>query len=200
MEAPNELRRFSRYYRNLEPFLNKTAVKTYTTIILSFLTMSFFGYFAIKPTLSTIASLNKQIDDARFVDQKLQEKVNALTLAQKEYQKIKPDLSLIESALPKDSAFPEFIKSLEKMATESGLQIINLNFQSIDLSSPAQATQSNNLIPINFSLTTHGDYPQIDNFLNKIAGLARLVIIDKIGFNQKESLEVVFNGKIFYLR
>lgn len=200
METPNELRRFSRYYRSLEPFLNKTAVKTYTTVILSFLTMSFFGYFAIKPTLSTIASLNKQIGDARFVDQKLQEKVNALTLAQTEYQKIKPDLVLVDNALPKNSELTGFIKSLEKMATESGLQIINLSFQGIDLSGSVQATQSNSLIPINFSLTTHGNYPQIDNFLSKIASLARLVIIDKIGFSQKESLEVVFDGKIFYLR
>lgn len=200
METPGEFRRFSRYYRNLEPFLAKAAVKVYTTVILSFLTMSFFGYFAIKPTITTIASLNKQISDARLVDQKLQEKINALSLAQTEYQKIKPDLDLVENALPKAPEFPPFVKSLEKIATESGIQIANLNFKNIDLSANAEATQSSVLIPIDFSLSIEGDYPKVDNFLKKITGLERLTVIDKMGFNQKESLEVVLSGQIFYAR
>lgn len=200
METPNELRRFSRYYRSLEPLLGKTAVKAYTTVILSFLTMSFFGYFAIKPTLSTIASLNKQISDAKFVDQELQDKINALSLAQTEYQKIQPDLPLVYNSLPKIPDFPFFIKSLEKIATDSGVQITNLNFKEIDLSNNTQATQSSVLIPIDFSLNLQGDYPQIDNFLSKITGLARLVVIDKMGFSQKNSLEVVLSGQIFYSR
>lgn len=200
METPEGSHRFSRYYRSLEPFLGKTAVKAYTTVILSFLTMSFFGYFAIKPTLGTIASLNKQISDARFVDNKLQDKVNALSLAQEEYQKIKPDLPLIYNTLPQTPQFPPFVKSLERIATESGLRIINLSFKSIDLSTQTQATQSSVLVPIDFNLTIQGDYPQIDSFLSKTTGLARLAVIDKMGFSQKEFLEVVLSGKIFYAK
>lgn len=200
METPKEFHRFNRYYQRLEPFLGKTALKAYTTAILSFLTMSFFGYFAIKPTLSTIASLNKQISDARLVDQQLQNKINALSLAQTEYQKIQSDLPLIYNALPKIPDFPPFIKSLEKIATESGLQITNLNFKNIDLSAGASATQSSFLIPIDFNLNLQGDYSQIDSFLSKIAGLERLVVIDKMGFNQKDSLEVVLSGQIFYAK
>lgn len=199
---PIEARRFSRYYTALEPLFAKPEVRAYTMLILSLFAMSFFGYFAIRPTLTTITTLRRQIADSRFVDQKLQEKINALSEAQVEYEMIKPDLGLIFTALPQETKFPTFVKSLEKIATESGAAIISLTFQTINLSTP-EATGAASEIPIGFSLTVNGNYANLMDFIGRLANYERLATIEKMGFStkeEKEGLQLTLTGQTYYVK
>lgn len=194
-------RRFSRYYTALEPLFARPEVRAYTMLVLSLFTISFFGYFAIRPTLTTIATLRRQITDARFVDQKLQEKINALSLAQIEYEAISPDLGLILTALPRETKFPPFVKSLEKIATESGATIVNLSFQTINLSTP-EATSTAREIPIGFSLTISGDYSNLADFVRRLTRFERLATIEKMGLSiidpLRKELRLALTGKTYF--
>lgn len=195
-------RRFSRYYTALEPLFAKPEVRAYTMLVLSFFTMSFFGYFAIRPTLTTITSLRRQIADSRFVDQKLQEKINALSQAQVEYEAIKPDLQVVLTALPEETKFPGFVKSLEKIATESGATIVSLSFQTVNLSS-LEATGAASEIPIGFSLTVNGNYPNLMDFVKKLTNYERLATIGKMGLSikgEKEGLQLTLTGQTYYVQ
>ena len=61
-------------YLELIPDLKKEKAQKYITIVLTLATVIMLGLFAINPTFSTIANLQKQIDDNNFVQQKLQQK------------------------------------------------------------------------------------------------------------------------------
>ncbi len=50
------LHTYERYYKRIEPILEGRKAAGYLVLILTFATLAFFGYFAIKPTLATIAS------------------------------------------------------------------------------------------------------------------------------------------------
>lgn len=199
MENKQNLIRFSRYYQNINPLLAKTEVRAYAMIIFSLITISFFGYFALKPTFTTITLLNRQVKDAILVNQQLQRKINSLSLAQTEYQTIKPDLDLISQAIPSNPQFPLFVKSLEKIATQSGVTIKNVNFQSIDLSdTKTEATDAAMLTSISFNINLLGDYPQINDFITKLSSLPRIVVIDKMGFSKKETVEGIVVARVFF--
>ena len=58
-------------YFELLPDLKKEKTKKYSSIIFSLISLSFFGIFAINPTLSTIAKLRKELSDTKFVDEQL---------------------------------------------------------------------------------------------------------------------------------
>lgn len=196
------LRRFNRYYTALEPLFTQPKVRAYTMFVLSFFAMSFFGYFAIKPTLITISTLQRQIADARFVDQKLQEKINSLSAVSVEYEAIKPDLELIWAAVPKESKFPIFVKSLERIATESGTTIGSFVFKPINLS-PLESTTSAREIPIDFRLTLQGDYSKLADFIEKLSRLNRLSVIEKMEIStkgEKDTLRLTLEGKTFYVQ
>lgn len=200
-------RRFSRYYTALEPLLSQPEVRAYTMMILSFITMSFFGYFAIRPTLTTISTLTKQIEDAKLVDQKLQEKINALSLARVEYENLKPNLEIVWTALPEENKFAPFVRNLEGIATSSGAKITNLSFQTVSLSS-LESTNSavKKEIPINFNLTTAGNYTNLKDFIKRLSYFQRLITIEGLGFSEPQSqdkigeLNLNLIGKTYYVQ
>lgn len=191
--------RFSRYYTTLEPFLAGVKVRAYTMFIFSFFALSFFGYFAIKPTLTTISVLKRQIIDARYVDQKLQEKINSLSEAQVAYESIKPDLEIIQTALPEETRFSPFVKGLEKMATESGISLVNLGFQPVSLS-PFEATGSAKEIPIGFNLTLSGEYKNAADFVKRLTSFERLTTVEKMGLSADEkTISLILTGNTYYV-
>jgi hypothetical protein len=123
---------YQRYLSQIKEIYKKREdIKVYSGLILSLLTISFFGFFAIKPTLSTIASLVKEIKDKREVNQKLQEKINALTLAQGELLQVSDDLYLLDEALTPKPNLALFINQLEVLAKKNNLKINSLSFSSV---------------------------------------------------------------------
>src|ERR1035437_7860822 len=88
-------------YLELIPDLKKEKAQKYITIVLTLVTIITLGLFAINPTLSTIANLQKQIDDNNFVQQKLQQKINDLAILQGKYSDLQNDLPVVYNAVPK---------------------------------------------------------------------------------------------------
>ncbi len=197
--------RIGRYYQRLEPLMAKPEAKAYTMLALSFFTIAFFGFFAIRPTLTTIGQLRRQISDSQTVDEKLQEKINSLSAAQLAYEAIKPDLGIITAALPSDAQFPSFVKGLENISTASGVKVNNLGFQTIELSSKKPvATASASETAINFSLNVTGEYNQLTDFVRRLSFLERLATIDTMILSfqtveEKKELQLLLKGKIYYV-
>ena len=97
-----EYHRYHRYFLSTRALYKKRAVVVYTGIILTLATITFFALFAIKPTVTTIASLVKEINSKKVVDQKLQTKINSLRQAQTNYSLISDKLVLIDQVLPQE--------------------------------------------------------------------------------------------------
>ena len=107
----NELQKYHKYYKALEPKLNKPTSKAYTTIVFSFLVVSLFGWYAIRPTIQTIIYLQREIRDKTELSKKMEDKISALIEAQAYYQEIEPLLPVIDQALPsKPDAIPVLIQ------------------------------------------------------------------------------------------
>jgi Tfp pilus assembly protein PilO len=197
-------KKFSRYYKSLGPITQKKDFQAYTMLVLSFLAISFFGYFAIKPALATIFNLRRQIEDAKVVDQKLQEKITALSEAQANYEAIRPDMEIIMSALPEETKFAPFVKSLEKISTDTKNQISNLAFQSVDLSKKeATTTIEIKETPIKFSLSLAGTYPDMAECIKRLASFERILTLERIGFvtqGQSTPLQLNLIGSTYYVQ
>jgi Tfp pilus assembly protein PilO len=197
LDYKTEYNRYKRYYRDLSPFLKSPVVKAYTMLILSLLTMSLFGFFAIRPTIKTIVGLNKEITDARKVDKALQNKINQLSDAQQEFTKIQPELPLINSALPPQSEFQSLLMQIESAASQNGATISGIQFQSVALlgsipkkSSLKDASSSAVLLSeIPFRISFNGTFKNLSDLINKIGRLERLIGIESINISSNSALE-----------
>ena len=182
-----ELYRYKRYYQRIEPIIKKPETAAITMLILSFFTLSFFGFFAIRPTLTTIVSLNREIEDSKFLDQQLDQKISALISAQESYQRIQPDIPLIYKTIPKGTAFPELLQQIESLAQEYNAEFATIQFQALPLSiTPKEATKTASLVQRHdaetffFTISLEADYARIVQFLERLIRVSRLIIIDQL--------------------
>lgn len=188
IESPERYRRYRRYFADIGRLYQRKKVRAYTGIVLSILTVSFFLFFAIRPTVVTIASLLKEIKDRRVIAKQLEDKISALNSAQIEYQQVEKNLYLLDEALPVNTNLSDFIRQLEALARRHNLNISSLQFEAAILKgqeTTAQTTKTKGeetARGVNFSLTIAGDYQQLKSFLNALARLRRFVLVDAFTF------------------
>lgn len=175
---------YHRYYQRLGSLYQDQAVKDVTFLALSLLTVAFCGFFAIKPGLKTISGLVKEIRDKRGASQKLEQKINSLSLAQKEYLRVQPDLVYIEAALPKRSEFSQFIKQLEYLAYKNNVQLISFKLEKADL---LPAEPKSELVTLAVDFGAAGNYEDLKKFLTDLEKLERLVILKNFDFTEEKS-------------
>jgi Tfp pilus assembly protein PilO len=186
-----EFQRYRRYYQAIEPVLNKPKSRAYTTIIFSFLAVSLFGWYAIRPTIQTILFLQREIRDKTEVNKKMEDKIAALIEAQAYYQEVEPILPVVDQALPTiPDAVPLMIQ-LRNLASTSGTLITAVQLPAVPLTSqelnvPASKGQiksptnaaSGKQQTYDLSLAVRGSYPAIRAFLEGAMQMRRIISID----------------------
>ena len=110
----------SRYYTFIKPIFRNKAVRTYSSLVFSILTITFFGVFALKPTLSTIVSLQKSIVEQQQLLDKVTKKADDLSLGRQNYDAIDPQVKLkLISLLPNSTTLPGLIDVIYTLAEDS---------------------------------------------------------------------------------
>jgi len=196
----------SRFYQplwtNLGQFYRQKKIRVYTELILSLLTISFFLFFAIKPTAVIISGLIKKTADQKLVAKKLQAKINALTIARQEYLAVQPDLDLVKQALPQNAQPSELVKQLEALAIRTNVEIKSAQFSKVPLKADTKKSPSKPE-EVNFTLNLSGNYSDLKNFLQSLASLRRIVTLKSFTFKTKtgknEVLVLSLKGQAFYL-
>jgi Tfp pilus assembly protein PilO len=204
--------RYRHYFTNLSAFYQKKEYRAYVGLILSLFTIAFFGFFAIRPTLVTIASLTKEIEDKQMVVQKLEAKIEALGRARSEYEAISAELFLVEEALPQKTDLSLFVRQIETLAVQSGVSLQAVQFGETPIlgelpSKPnSKKTQQKDkeLSTITFNLSVTGDYQNLKGFLQGLEELRRLVVPSTFAFKEEKSAEgeqllLTVTGEAYYL-
>lgn len=179
---PERFHRYSRYFTSLRSLRQKKTVQAYTMIILSLLTVSFFIFSAIRPTLKTIAGLMAELREKKEIDKKLEGKINALSFAKTNYQQANQDLSLIEEALPPEAEFTLLMIQIETLASKHNVTLEEADFKDINLIF-AEETK------IQFNLGAAGRYQDLKNFLTDIENLRRITVLESFDLQKPRKAE-----------
>lgn len=192
--------RLSRTYQRITPLINNKNSKRYFTITLSLFSLSFFGLFAIRPTLITAVSLNKSVADLKKLNIEYENKISTIILAQAKYEEIRDGISAIDNAIPHNASFNQLANTLEEYASRSN---INLKQVQIDKAPISQLPPSGKLNEVMFSVLASGDYPSTSGFFQHLLNWKRLITIDKFelakeGGTQSAILRISLKGKTYY--
>lgn len=129
-----------REYLKLLPSMQQENTRIVTTLILTFFAMSFFGIFAINPTLSTIVTLRKTMEDSTKVHEDLKTKISNLSALQLQYSALGPDLPTILDAIPSDPKAPTLMGQILSLSQQKRVKVLALETSAIQLT-------ENNLVP-----------------------------------------------------
>lgn len=148
-------------------------------LILTILLFLILTIFAIKPTLTTMGELSKEINEKKEVENKLKQKVASLNTAQIEYLSWQEQLNMLDSALPSADSTLRDIKTIEKLAFESNVILTNLSLPKF----PDKINNTETAVfnqPINVAV--EGDYISIKAFVEQLQQNQRVMVVNTISF------------------
>ena len=173
----------SKYLQILPDFKSERAQKS-TTIVLTFIALSFFGLFAINPTLSTIAKLKKELSDNEFADQQLKQKINNLSSLQQKYSLLQKDIPFVLNAIPKDPDVSLLLAQIQSVAQDNNINIKNLqNFQ-VELFK--KQNLNTKYYSYFFSLSGEGAHDNVLAFVSSLVNMQRVINIEAFSINRNE--------------
>lgn len=186
-------------YLELIPRLKEEKTQAFTTVALTFISLTLFGFFAINPTLSTIAKLQKELLDSRLVNKKLEEKITHLSILQQQYNILERDLPLVINAIPKTPSIPLFIGQIQSLARSHSVNIINLQTFEVELT---QAQKEKEQRSFSFTVEVQGSYETLSQFLASLVNFERIVTMDTFSIarvaDQHAVSKLSLRGKTYF--
>ena len=165
----------------ISPVLQSKKGGAYSMVILSFLTMAFFGFFALRPTLRIIARLQREITDSRVVDDRLTRKIEALAQAQSDYELIKGAVPALNRALPTNPDIATVVSTVESIAQASQASISAFTISEVSLSTSSavvQKTDEGGIPTIPMTFVVAGSYDQTLRFITLFVSNPRILAIN----------------------
>lgn len=194
--------KYSRYYTYIKPVIENKYVISSSPYIFSLISIAIFAVFAIRPTITTISNLQKQLADNQQVLDKLNQKAKDLTQAKKNYDNLDPTTKQkISLALPDQTNIVTLVTSLNgsipKGASVSALQIQPVTLADLNNSSGIHQ----NISKINFTFNVTGSYQDLLQTLDNLHKSPRLISVDNIVMSSQESGSLVLSitGKGYFL-
>lgn len=194
----------------------EVVVKASLKVVLSVFAVAFFGFFALRPTLNSITTLLKRIEDQKEISARLDKKIAQLSRAE-EVLSMRGDLltRLVNRAIPGDPRVERFAQQLEVLANEEGVVLTGVDIQEVPMfgkvddektSSQKKFTSDEKYEFITFGFTAGGEQEEIIDFLDQLEKMERVVLLSKVSFSKPErdlaeQLPLLVNGKgtVYYL-
>lgn len=183
----------------LLPSMQKENTRIIVTLILTFTAMSFFGIFAINPTLSTIVTLKRQLSDSITVKDALSQKITNLSSLQQQLTTLNPDLTYIYAAVPQTPNAPILLAQIYGLSEKDNVQITTINVS--DLLLVGKDKQKESLPSYEFTLQAKGPYDSIAAFVNDLSNIERIISIDSAVLTKEakqNNILVDVKGRAFF--
>ena len=182
------------------PRIKNKKAASYLTITLSLMAFSFFGLFALRPTLITAVSLIKSVSDLKALNTEYENKIAGIIKAQSEYEQMRGDLPLLSTALPDNAYFDQVASVFEKLAQTSNVTVAQIQ---MDSTSVSKAKSRGMIEKFGFVVIGTGDYPSISSYINHILNWRRIITLSTLEFVHDGSttsgnLRVTLRGNAYY--
>lgn len=187
------------YLENLLPRFREERIRAFLTLASTLLAVSIFGFFAINPTLTTIAQLKKQLADSKFVDLKLVEKIASLSTLQQSYVQLQNSIPVIMNSVPPTPNMPLFVAQIQAISQTMNVKIIKIQTLPVEITSDSP---KNGYFSFGFTIDATGTITAINNFITAIQSFDRLVTAE--GFSivrsstDPNNLQLSFKGKAYF--
>jgi Tfp pilus assembly protein PilO len=176
---------------------DRQKIIAYLYITISLFTLSFFGFFAIRPTIVTIVNLDKQLKDNREVLEKIKQKQDDLSKLTREYEAMTSDLNLIKKAIPSSANMPYLSRQIETVALRNNVKLTSLDFGSVDVGE----TNPDGLLSFTVSITAEGNEKDVNLFIRDISSMDRILGFERFstGKTRKSEFGGVIAMKAYFL-
>ncbi len=194
------------------PNFKSEKTQQYTTLALTLFILCVFGIFAIRPTLTTIAQLQKEISDNTLVLNQLETKNQNLDSLTTEYANLQFDIPVVIAAIPKSPNSSYLVGQLQRLGENNGVKIDTVIINTVSIVPLIQVpnTASN----YSFTINAHGPREYLDTYVKSLLTLDRILTIDSLSYSQlvtdssnsststtvnpNDNYSLIISGKAYY--
>lgn len=195
--------KYYRYYTYIKPVFANKNIRSYAGLVFSMITITIFGYFAIRPTISTIISLQRSIDEQRQITEKINKKIQDIKVAKQNYDNLgQKTLDNLNAQLPTSPEVAQIIENLNILANQNQATVSGFQFQPIQYPSKSRTIPASPKIKeMVFNFNIQGSFPQVSKTLEDFTNTDRLISVDSVNINKTEEriLIMTVNAKAYYL-
>lgn len=179
---------------------NKQRATAYLYVIFSLIALSFFGMFAIGPTITTISELNKQFEEETDALKQLRAKNASLKSLNAKYIDIQDDLYLVENAIPNNAGVTQLTRQLEELSITHNLIVQKLDTGLMELYPAKNANTS--IYSYAISIGVSGEESDVNAFITDFINMGRIVGIEKLttGKKQNDNFSASITARAFYYK
>lgn len=200
-----------RYSQDLRRYYRLPAVQVSLTLVLSLFLLAIFIVFALRPTLLSIATLQKTIAESKATLKQLDTKVSYLQKAATQLETLKPFLPILNTNIPNNGAmYAPLTKAIESLANQTGVTLGNESLGGTLLFSrilsPFTPSKNQSVVALPFSVKASGSYPNVMAFLTKLLSMERIVVVDAVTIAQEAgakgsgaAVSLSVSGSAYYL-
>ena len=196
--------KYSRYFTYIKPMTENKTVKSTAPYVFTLVTIAVLVIYAIRPTISTITNLQKNIDENQKVLQTLNEKAQNLIDGKRNYENLPSETKMkINSATPDNPSVPSIISSLENSST-SIASVSALQIQPVTLVDDTTTTDKAKLAlgNVDFSYNVQGTFSELLQTMQNLSNSPRLIQFNSVIMSKQQDSPIVLSitGKSFYLK
>ncbi|KKQ02188.1 MAG: hypothetical protein US11_C0001G0147 [Candidatus Roizmanbacteria bacterium GW2011_GWA2_36_23] len=148
----------------------------YSFAILFLLIFSFFIIFAIRPSLSTAASLQKEEIDLKRIDALYENQIINIATIQNYMEKNRDEFHLLSESIPQYPKVNKIIQDINQIATNNSISIIKANIGEVNLiDSNKKAINS-----LQLNVTAEANFEEVISFIRDLFKQRRLKTISRI--------------------
>ncbi len=213
--------KFNKNYQVYRKYLNQIVImyqqrndiRLFLETLLTMSAVVFFGLFAVKPTLVTVAELyrGKQAKEQTLAT--LNGKIDNLVAAEKLYNQYTNEITLLHDAIPSRPQVESVVRQIEGAANRNGAQLLAFSLDEVvikghEVVPNAEGTTEETTPSVNeitFDLSATGDYNQLIAFLRDLESLRRPINFQELDFRKPVTTETLtllvlnIKGTVAYL-
>jgi Tfp pilus assembly protein PilO len=149
-------------------------------ILAAVLTTAVWYSFLLKPIRSQVSKAKAETETEKSKLEPLQAQLAKAQRDAANEAAFKAQLQSLRLAMPDSPALSAFIRDANSIASDSGVA-----WQSVTHAAPVAGTDG--VMSIAVGITIKGTYPQVMDYLGRIAELQRLVVVDNVQFTAATS-------------
>lgn len=189
-----------KYFPKL-PYLSQERSQKFSYIVLTLLALSFFGFFAISPTVSTILKLKKEVTDSEFVYRELETKIKNLSILGQRYASLQNDLPSITDAITREPNVHLLFAQIQGAAQKSNIKLSKLQNFEVEILKNNNTT-GRKYYSYPFTIAGKSSFENISDFVSTITDMQRIINIDIFSISStiepNSPLEFNIQGTAFF--
>jgi len=172
--------------------------------------ISFFMFFAIKPTVFTISSLLGDIESKKILKKELRSKINNVIMAQELFSQVQENYQVVNASLPDN---PEYYQAAFQVQKESEAAALIIDRITFGLNNPEEEDKSD-VKSYTISIGVKGGFQSASQIVSELIKNQRIINIGSINFSTPvddqsptaspsastdgNTLDTLFSAKLYY--